>query len=179
MVKRAGIISTMDRAEIGRLVGCSPEGIPLQTVISNGMPHCSSSDSLERTLSSVVQSESDHTPSTQQTRVTVPRSAPTTIPRQLFPLFYTARSTKTRRSTSPPLLARKRTKSDTPLKPKSRFMPKCTSMQSKENKEQLYLDVGQKQFGHVTCSVCHMVYTYAEPVGALPIPQENHKHNTV
>ena len=71
MVKRAGIISTMDRAEIGRLVGCSPEGIPLQTVISNGMPHCSSSDSLERTLSSVVQSESDHTPSTQQTRVTV------------------------------------------------------------------------------------------------------------
>lgn len=154
----------MDQPETDSQVNCSPEAQG-QTVTSND----SSSHSLERTFSSDVDNKYDHrhTSTVQQARDAVPNSAPA-IPRQLFPLFYTARSTKSRVSTSPPL-ARKRKKSsdDTPLKPKSRFMPKCTLMQNKENKEQLYLDVGQKQIGHVTCPVCHMVYTYAEPKDQL------------
>eukprot|EP01135_Chromosphaera_perkinsii_P004823 Nk52_evm1s298 gene=Nk52_evmTU1s298 len=31
-----------------------------------------------------------------------------------------------------------------------------------EKSEQLYLDFGQKDIGHITCSVCHMVYTKGE-----------------
>ena len=150
----------MDLDKAGSEVNLSPE-VQRRTVTSDDSSSCL----LQRISSSGDDSKSGHTPTVQQARdAAVPRSTPV-IPRQLFPLFYTARSTKARVSTSPPSSNRKRKKSsdDTPLKPKSRFMPKCTLMQNKENKEQLYLDVGQKKIGHVTCPVCHMVYTYAEP----------------
>lgn len=44
---------------------------------------------------------------------------------------------------------------------KNRITPKKKKKATKQ--EQMYLDLGQKDFGHVTCPTCGMVYTRAQP----------------
>lgn len=47
---------------------------------------------------------------------------------------------------------------ETPRRP----LPSKRKRIFKENKEQLYLDLGQKKFGHVCCRSCGMIYTYGQ-----------------
>lgn len=94
-------------------------------------------------------------------------------PRKLFPVFSDSyerlqtgdnKENRKKRKRENSDLNKSSQKKQKPLTPIYEVrLQKCKTVNSKSQKyQQLCLDLGQKNFGHVTCKVCGMVYTFGQ-----------------